>query len=268
MFLPIIFTRTKFLDYRLIVAPYFLENNNIFSKVKDKIVSISSTDGYRGDLNGRRFHVLALEGTPYVILGIVTEEFAHRDIGNRPIRGYYGIVCKKSDVKDLDITNLNWQYLDDQYIKPIFETEDPKTNYLKSWIDLDKLSNNQMEFIDAPKIKTQVKFNCDSRYIRIIGNKLLNSPNGLKYLLSKAITNLEKVDKFELVVGINSLKHVKEIGSLNAVTCTLEEDKLYSLDLQEEKESDSFTKKITTGSVIAFLSLLAGSLMVRHFFCK
>ena len=240
---PLIFTRTKYIDYRLLAVPEFLKCDPAEDLIWDKVTSLCSVDGYRGELVGRRPHVLRLGD--YVVFGLATGEFGHIDAGGRKIRGYYGIMFPKECAARLDINKIDWPYVDEKYVKSVFETENTKSLYAPP--DL-KLSDIIFTYSGANRRK--FSFNADKRYIGVIGANKTNAPESLYELLHEALASAGQTPGFELVVGVNFLRHAEEIEALNAVSYDCPNDGLYSL--QERKH----ISKPSAGKLSFFKDLL------------
>ena len=220
---PLIFTRTKFVDYRLLVAPEFLKDNPLEEIIWDKVTSLCSVDGYRGDLVGRRWHILRLDN--YVLFGMATDEFKRKDAGNRNIRGYYGLVFPKQYACELNLSKVDWKGLEERFVGSIFDTENTQTLYVSM---RDEFFAKEI-YSHARVHSRSFSWNTDKRYIGVIGSRKIKDEDYLFKMLYEALSLIDKEEHFELIVGLNNLRHAQELGTLNVVSYDNLEDGLYDL---------------------------------------
>ena len=223
--LPLIFTRTKYVDYRLLVVPDFLKGSSLEETIWDKVTSLCSVDGYRGGLSGRRWQVLRLGD--YVLFGFASDEFKREDVGKRSIRGYYGLVFPKDYVHRLDIGGIDWKSLDKKYVGAVFDNESTQTSYVAQEGMFERIfSNNEAS-------SHRFYLNTDTHYIGVVGINKIAHDNDVYRLLYEALSLAGKEEQFELIVGVNNLRHAEELGTLNVVSYDCYDDGLY--DLNEHK---------------------------------
>ena len=115
-FEPLIYTRTKNVDYRFVATPQALKGSRCWDFVEHHIRMVLADEGSRGPLLGRRWHIMSIDG--YLLIGIATYEFERLDYTGCPIRGYYGILLK-SVVEVMPSLEL-FRQLDRTFVDPIF----------------------------------------------------------------------------------------------------------------------------------------------------
>lgn len=210
---PLIYTRTKYIDYRVVVAPQSLKFSNRWELILNHLRLVMADDGDYGPLQGRRWHVMSVDG--HVLVGIATYEFARSDEEKRPIRGYYGALLPIESISFP--TDAFFNSLDRLFVEPIFTevtptstTGNPKWCVIENVHEIDDSLN---EYTLANE--ETYDFNLSENNTRFFNNVDLDKILAAAF---KVATESAKGNKFfEFVYGLNKRVHATEGCFMNAV---------------------------------------------------
>lgn len=202
-FEPVIYTRTRYLDYRLMVAPRSLEFSPLLDEVCLAARNVMAEDHGRGAIRGQRWHILRVEEK--ILIGIASYESTRTD-GFRPIRGYYGILmpCEMSLLPTHDTFHALYQF----YVEPHFNEKNEKTIFCQ-------LSKELAEKIVSEEIvprKMHFDFNLNPSLVRFFDE---GTPRVA--ILLAALEEARKNSTFEFVWGLSEKIHALERPIMNAV---------------------------------------------------
>ena len=206
-FEPLIYTRTKNVDYRFVATPQALKGSRCWDFVEHHIRMVLADEGSRGPLLGRRWHIMSIDG--YLLIGIATYEFERLDYTGCPIRGYYGILLK-SVVEVMPSLEL-FRQLDRTFVDPIFNDIYASGSTWEDNVEsIAFLGQNGSVSHESP-----IDFNHDEKCVRFFDDFVIDSILPKAY--DEAIRCVKQKRTFEFVWGLSSRSHAKEVPFMNVV---------------------------------------------------
>ena len=195
---PIVYTRpfTRDDDFRFFARPETLKGNLRF---EDRIVNALSTEGYRGGIKDRRWHVLRIQDS--IIVGLATQEFHRMDEYGRNLRGYYGFALPLTCIEKPDVRLFC--ELDKYIVEPLFREanlEGRDFGVLRDGVFADETF-----YCKLNDQKVGRRFNHDMAKVLYIP-----TDEPFEALINDTILEAKKYDDFECVIGLNSRKHAEE----------------------------------------------------------
>lgn len=203
----LIYTRSCYVDYQYFAGPPELRADH---EVNVHIRNVMHEDdgGTVGDLIGKRWHVFR-KGR-WLIIGMATKEYGRVDeTGTRQIRGYYGFVmpieCAKVPSK------LLYDEIDKRFVQSVFmdASISPSDGLIEGGIFDDEMQYSQPFDVD------RWVFNTDTTKVRF--HVCNNDDDDIDTLLRSAVAYAVKVDKFEIVIGLNTIAHATRLPICNCM---------------------------------------------------
>lgn len=203
---PIVYTRpfAENDDFRFFARPASLVGDVCFV---ERMRNVMATEGYRGSIKGRRWHVLRRRNT--VVIGLATQEFERFDMHGRRLRGYYGFEMPVTDVC-LPSFEL-FHDLDDKVVEPLFRIKNIQERDF-GVIRGASFDNPEM-YRPITGCSGKYNFNTDRQFVNYI-------PIGVpeEDLLKEALGFAVNNESFECVIGLNSRKHA-EVSQVQNCQC-------------------------------------------------
>lgn len=211
-FEPLIYTRTKNIDYRFVATPQALKDSRHWDSVEHHIRMVLADEGSRGPLLERRWHIMSVDG--YLLVGIATYEFERLDYTGCPIRGYYGILLK-SIIEALPSLEV-FRQLDKAFVEPIFNDIYASGSTWKSDVESISFYGQNGNAYNT----SSIEFNRDEKSVKFFN--AVNIDSILPSAYSEAIRCAERKQPFEFVWGLSSRSHAKEVPFMNVVCLRVE----------------------------------------------
>lgn len=199
----LIYTRSHSVDYRYFSGPHELRADE---EVDEHIRNVMHEDdgGLVGDLVGKRWHVFRKD--KWLIIGMATKDFGRVDeTGVRSIRGYYGFAMTADEAKIP--SQQMFEEIDRRFVLPFFHQSSitPSEGFVSGGIFDDELQYIQpVDFGRWP-------FNADPSRVRFHVSEDVDA------LLRSAVAYAVKINRFEIVIGLNTVAHAMRLPICNCL---------------------------------------------------
>lgn len=232
---PIIYTRTRYVDYDLLVIPASLRCSDELSNIKKHIRHVLYDEDPSRPLAQRRWHVMRIHDK--ILVGIAGYETERTDVQQRPIRGYYGFFMPLSSA--VLPSRESFYRLAESLITPYFDVKKLDWDRYYSTID-DALIIEDVE--ENSLVPFNFQFNTELSQIKFFDDKC-----DVKNIVIAAINAAKKHRNFEFIYGLTVKEHAISLPTMNVVC--------FGVPSSVEKIANSSNAKITSYESISHRSV-------------
>lgn len=241
---PLIYTRTKFIDYRLRACPGDLQVKRTWIRPQLPLIqeALNEDNASYGIINSPRWVLIGDKS--YAIFGVavrnamlpLSPQFCADERG-REIRGFYGCIARAEDVGAAERLALpggaefaGWLFM--KYLAEEFEADYKAGGNWCTDGEIPETEFHEVRFIKSDAQHKEL-LNARTKFVRLFPSEARagNSEN----LLAGAFSLLLK-ESISLLTGLNSGLHARRCGFLN-VTCAdieTQSDELVECEAKEE----------------------------------